>query len=149
MQIIVNRITSDTDATISTVSVDDSFICFGLEDEHRNVKVKSETRIPAGTYNIGIRHEGGFHNRYKKRFSDSHKGMLHILNVPGFEYILIHCGNTDDDTGGCLLVGEGANTIKGNMSITGSVRAYKKLYPKVVNAAIMGRLHITFKDNDK
>jgi hypothetical protein len=149
MQIIVNRFTSDADTTISTLSVDNRFICFGLEDGHRDIKVINETRIPAGTYAVNIRTVGGLHNRYKKRFSDNHKGMLHILDVPGFEYILIHCGNDNDDTGGCLLVGEGANTRKGNMSITSSVRAYKKLYPKVINAAIMGRLYITFKDNDR
>ena len=32
--------------------------------------------------------------------------MLHITNVPNFEYILIHCGNTDEHTSGCLLVGD-------------------------------------------
>ena len=104
MKIDVDRFISDEDTTISRVMVDGQFICFGLEDEYREEKVVGETRIPAGTYKITLRTEGGFNQRYKKRFPDIHKGMLHIRNVPNFEYILIHCGNTDEHTKGCLLV---------------------------------------------
>jgi hypothetical protein len=74
--------------------------------------------------------------------------MLQILDVPGFEYILIHCGNTDKDTAGCLLVGEGAITTYGNMMITQSVAAYKRLYSDVIFAAMSGNLDISFIDAD-
>ena len=42
-----------------------------------------------------------------------HKGMLWVRDVPGFEYILIHTGNTDEHTSGCLIVGDSQenNTI--------------------------------------
>lgn len=148
MRITANRFVSDSDTTISQVFVDGRFVCFGLEDEYRAQKVKGETRIPEGVYNIGIRDAGGFHSRYTRRFGHFHQGMLQIVNVPGFEYILIHCGNTDKDTAGCLLVGEGAITTPGNMMITQSVAAYKKLYADVIHAALNGNLDIGFIDAD-
>lgn len=149
MEIIVNRFISDSDTTISSVNIDKQRFCFGLEDEYREVKVAGETRIPAGKYQVGVRTIGGFHNRYKKRFSGIHKGMLHIMDVPGFEYILVHCGNTDAHTAGCLLVGEGVTISLEKMTVTRSVAAYCQFYVKVIDAAIMGRLNITFQDNDR
>ena len=149
MQINVDRFVADDDTTISRVSIDGKFNCFGLEDEYREEKVASETRIPAGTYQVGLRTVGGHHNRYKVRFEDIHKGMLHILDVPNFKYILIHCGNTDEDTAGCLLVGSQALTEPGEMRITQSVAAYKRFYPAVVDAAAAGDLTIRFEDNDR
>lgn len=75
--------------------------------------------------------------------------MLHILNVPDFEYILIHCGNTQADTSGCLLVGSNAQIIPGNMSISNSRLAYRAFYPKVIGAALAGKLTIQFIDLDR
>ena len=149
MIIEVDRFISDADTTISRVSVDGAFVCFGLEDEYREEKLVGETRIPAGRYHIGLRTEGGFHQRYQVRFPEFHQGMLHILNVPGFEWILIHCGNTDEDTKGCLLVGSQANTTPGNMCIVSSTEAYRRFYPLVMPAARDGNLSISFVDNDR
>lgn len=148
MLISVNRFTSDEDTTISQVYVNGKFECFGLEDEYRTIKVVSKTRIPSGHYQVGIRNVGGFHNRYTKRFGWMHQGMLQIKDVPEFDYILIHCGNTDNDTAGCLLVGEGA-VVSDDMMITGSMRAYKKLYQKVIQAALDNNLWIEFIDSDR
>ena len=106
MKITVNRIYSTEDATLSIVTVDGQFSCFGLENEYREEKVPKETRILAGAYSVRWRTEGGFHGRYRRKFSDIHESMLHIQDVPRFEYILIHVGNTDKDTAGCLLVGK-------------------------------------------
>lgn len=149
MNIIVNRFESDADATISLVSLDGAFLCFGLEDEYREDKIVGETRIPAGTYHVGLRTEGGFHQRYAARFGDLHHGMLHIKNVPGFTFILIHCGNTDEDTAGCLLVGTGCESRPGNKSISSSVAAYKEIYPQLWRDARDGNLTIHFVDNDR
>tara|TARA_R110002020_G_scaffold84376_4_gene209071 strand:+ start:152 stop:652 length:501 start_codon:yes stop_codon:yes gene_type:complete len=112
------------------------FLCYTLEDEKRDEKIKGETRIPAGTYEIYLRNEGGFHWKYAKRFPSIHKGMLHITNVPGFTYILIHCGNTDEHTAGCLLVGDSQenNQIVKNGFIGKSTNAYKRIYPLIVEA---------------
>lgn len=149
MKITVDRFLADSDTTISRVLIDGVYECFGLEDEFRTDKVMHETRIPAGTYKIGARTVGGFHARYSDRYGDWHRGMLHILDVPKFEYILIHCGNTDENTSGCLLVGSSANTAEGDMSIGSSRAAYKQFYPKVIEAAVAGSLEIEFIDSDR
>lgn len=149
MKIAVDRFTSDGDTTLSGVSIDGAFVCFGLEDEFRTIKVAGETRIPAGIYPVGLRTAGKHHQQYKQRFADLHRGVLHIQDVPGFEYVLIHCGNTQADTSGCLLVGTGAIAEPGNMSISRSVAAYRRLYPMVADAAAAGRLRIEFFDNDR
>lgn len=149
MLITVNRFKSDDDATISQISVDGQFVCFGLEDEYRAKKVANETRIGAGRYKIGVRKKGSFHSRYKDLYPEFHRGMLHIQDVPEFEYILIHTGNTDKHTSGCLLVGTSANTDEGDMRVTSSRQAYRKLYPMVIDAAEKGELEIEYIDNDR
>jgi len=112
------------------------FLCYTLEDESRTEKVYGETCIPEGEYNIGFRTVGGYHAKYSKRFIDIHKGMLHVLDVPGFEYILLHCGNTDEDTAGCLLLGDTQenNSIKKNGFIGRSTAAYMRVYPPIAKA---------------
>ena len=142
----MQRILSDSDATLSIVSIDGLFQCFGLEDEFREEKVASETRIPAGSYRVGVRAVGGFHHRYSRKFPGKHQGMLHVLDVPGFDYILIHIGNTDKDTAGCLLVGAGCN-MAGDLSISSSKIAYADLYDRVIDAARSGDLTITYTDD--
>ena len=148
MKITVVRIKSDDDATLSLVSVDGYFQCFGLEDEYREEKIAGETRIPAGLYTVGVRDVGGFHNRYMKKFSQFHRGMLEVQNVPNFKYILIHIGNTERDTAGCLLVGCNGNT-SGDLSVGNSTGAYKSLYKKTIIAAIEGKLTIEYIDQDR
>jgi hypothetical protein len=62
--------------------------------------------------------------------------MLHVTNVPNFKWILIHTGNTDEHTAGCLLVGdsqENNNIIKDGF-IGKSVNAYKRIYPNISRA---------------
>ena len=149
MEILVDRFVSDDDSTVCRVSVDGRFVCFGLEDEYREDTVARETRIPAGSYDLKLRTEGGFHQRYQNRYPDFHRGMLHVQGVPGFEFILIHTGNTDDDTAGCLLLGEQATTVEGDMRVNMSRNAYRKLYPMVVDAAEQDDLRIVYEDNDR
>ena len=125
-----------------------TFLAYTLEDEQRNEKVYGETRIPNGTYKLGLRKTGGYHQKYSKRFADIHIGMLHVLDVPGFEYILIHCGNTDEHTAGCLLVGDSQenNQITTNGFIGKSTQAYKRIYPRIAEAIECGeKVTITYK----
>ena len=116
------------------------FLAYTLEDEYRDEKEYGETRIPDGTYKLDLRKTGGYHQKYSKRFSDIHTGMLHVTNVPGFEYILIHCGNTDEHTAGCLLVGDSQenNQITKDGFIGKSTQAYKRIYPRIANALACG-----------
>ena len=112
------------------------FLCYTLEDERRALKVKGETRVPAGTYNIKLRKEGGFHARYTKKYGGFHRGMLHICDVPNFEWILLHTGNTDEHTAGCLIVGDSQenNIIIKDGFIGKSGNAYKRIYPAIAKA---------------
>ncbi len=136
MKLQAFRYNSDKDHSNSVFLVDGKYECDVLEDEYRPVKKMHETRIPDGTYNVEFRTEGGFHQRYLQKFGSWHKGMLWIKDVPGFEYILIHIGNDDDDTSGCLVVGyAGRNN---HNWISESTVAYKAFYPKVRNALLRG-----------
>ena len=140
MRLELYRYSSEKDSTLGILMlVDDEtdkkdFLCFTLEDEKRETKVYGETRIPEGTYQIEYRKEGGYHNKYTKRFPNIHRGMLHITNVPNFEYILIHCGNTTEHTHGCLLVGD---VISQNVSkepfLGQSSNCYKRIYPIIAD----------------
>ena len=118
-----------------------TFLAYTLEDEQRDVKVWGETRIPAGTYKLKLREEGGFHNKYLNKYGNTfHKGMIHVQNVPGFEYILWHTGNTDEHTAGCLILGNSQtnNRIAKDGFIGSSVDAYKFVYPRVAAAIEAG-----------
>lgn len=118
-----------------------------LEDERRQTKVFAETCIPLDTYELGLRTNEAapgqpptFHDRYKARFGpDFHIGMIEVLNVPGFTDILWHCGNDDDDTGGCLLIGSyPIITPDFEFEIAASVNRYRKIYPDIAQAIASG-----------
>lgn len=131
MNIRLQRIQKYNDHSEGLLYIDGQLICFTLEDEKRDVKVKLETRIPAGTYEITLRTVGGLHNKYAQSFSN-HKGMLWLRNVPGFEFIYIHIGNTDEDTAGCILVGLSLSI--GNNMISSSRLAYNQVYKRIIQA---------------
>lgn len=138
MHLTLERLSGGPDSTIGAMFVDGRFACFTCEDEHRDIKVAGETRIPAGEYEIIRRTHGGFHQRYKSRFS-WHDGMLELRDVPGFTDILIHCGNTEKHTAGCLLVGQGTMSLpQGGGTVQQSVNAYTVLYGPVMRAIQAG-----------
>lgn len=141
MKIDVLRFQMGSDATNSLVFIDGKFECYGLEDEYREVKVMHETCIPEGEYDIIYRKVGGFHTKYSARYGAEHKGMLWLQDVPGFTYILIHSGNTDEHTSGCLIVGETQTDLdRGKDGFIGnSGDAYKKLYKKVSSELDKGK----------
>ena len=67
--------------------------------------------------------------------------MLHLQDVPNFTYILIHAGNTDEHTSGCLIVGETQQDldISDDGFIGHSGKAYSKLYNKVAKELLLGK----------
>ena len=154
MELEVLRISSQADSTngiLFDVTEGRKFLCYTLEDEHRSEKIKGETRIPAGTYKITLRTVGGFHTRYTAKYGEMHKGMLWVRDVPNFEYILIHTGNTDEHTAGCLLVGSSQqeNISKGDGFIGASGTAYTRIYPPIAAALEAGEeVTITYIDYD-
>jgi len=129
------------DATNGLLFVNGVFECYTLEDQYQAVKVMHETCIPEGTYDIKFRTVGGFHEKYKKKYGNSHYGMLHLQDVPNFTYILIHAGNTDEHTSGCLIVGETQQDldISDDGFVGHSGKAYVKLYNKMAKELLLGK----------
>ena len=108
MELNLNRIADANDYTYGILYQDSNNypLAFTLEDEFHVAKIKAETRIPSGRYEIKLRNEGGMTERYRKKFA-WFSGSLHLQDVPDYKYVYIHIGNTDEDTAGCILV---ANT---------------------------------------
>lgn len=153
MKLEVIRFSSQKDSTLGLlfdVSNGRKFLSFTIEDEARKTKVRGETRIPAGIYELKLRKEGGYHNRYVKKFGSMHKGMIHVQNVPNFEYILWHTGNTDEHTMGCLLLGDTSQqNITKEGFIGASTEAYKRVYPQIAAALERGeKVKVKYTDYD-
>ena len=138
MKIILNR--NGTGKGINDIATIGELIvnnvrCYTLEDDFDEVKEYAHTRIPSGMYKLKLKTWGKPHEKYSRSFKGMHVGMLELQNVPNYKYILIHCGNTPENTAGCILVG----SSKVNDSfISGSVDAYKKIYPMIADAIIDG-----------
>ena len=116
MQITIKRLHKTDTSTIGELLVDGLFECYTLEDIERPVKIKAETAIPRGTYKVIINQS----NRFKRL-------MPLLLNVPNFEGVRIHAGNTNHDTEGCILVGR----TRSKDFIGQSRKAYEKLFKKM------------------
>lgn len=99
MKLLLQRIAFREAYTIGRLYINGKYFCDTLEDKVRDLtkekKIPGQTAIPAGTYNIIV--------NYSPKFK---RKLPRLLNVPHFEGILIHRGNTDKDTSGCILVGE-------------------------------------------
>ena len=141
MKLQVLRNQFGKDATNGMLFIDGVFECYTLEDQYQAVKVMHETCIPEGKYDINFRKTGGFHAKYTERYQNAHYGMLHIQDVPNFTYILIHTGNSDEHTSGCLIVGETQQDldISKDGFIGSSAVAYKKMYAKVAGQLLQGK----------
>lgn len=93
---VIRKLLTDT-FTIGDLYLDGKLFCQTLEDKVREpgVKIPGQTAIPAGEYQLRM--------TYSHRFK---KVMPQLMNVPMFEGVRIHSGNTERDTEGCLLVGK-------------------------------------------
>jgi hypothetical protein len=114
---LVRKVFSDN-STIGELSVEGEFECFTLEDVVREKKIKGETAIPAGTYEIAVT----FSNKFKKL-------LPLLMNVPNFEGVRIHSGNKPEDTEGCILVGQ----TKAEDFVGNSRAAFAPLFQKIQN----------------
>jgi hypothetical protein len=133
MRLIQQRLFHTAEETISALYLQEpeqlTFLCWILEDQPQTQKVYAETRIPSGVYNCRLRTWGRVHENYLKKFAGMHFGTIEIMEIPGFQDILFHIGNDDDDTAGCLL--PGTNPVKdafGRYTVTESTKAYLLVY---------------------
>ncbi len=128
MRLHSQLIAETEESSLSVMTLAGEFLCFVLEDGFRLKKVFAQTRIPPGIYNIGKRREGGFYEQYRARWK--HDFSIQILDVPQYENILIHIGNTVYDTAGCLLVGLGV-AYNGRFAVNQSTAAYLQVYETI------------------
>jgi hypothetical protein len=145
------RFSDDGDSTLGLLFLDGKFQTYTLEDEYRNKKVSGETRIPAGTYTLGIRDVmSGLTKKYRNRYS-WFKYHLHVKDVPNFKYVYIHIGNNDDHTDACILVGRTQNSNVGNEQgqVLSSRVDFKKLYEEIYDDAKQEKIQLEIIDMDK
>lgn len=136
MKILVKRFYQSDIDTVGLLYINNVFMCYTLEDAFQSSKIYGKTRIPAGEYPVRLRKVGTTHCYYNKRFPIMHKGTLHIQDIPNFENVLIHIGNTHKDTKGCLLVGTDFKHRSTYTKLRHSTVAYKKIYPLILSCLI-------------
>ena len=146
MNWLIQRYSDDGNSTLGLLFRDTysgyrrglEFFCHILEDEFRKVKVKGETRIPAGRYELKIlKVETPLTLKHRKAYGNWFKFHVEVTNVPNFTGIYFHSGNADTHTDGCLLPGFGNEVVQGMQKVTHSRLAtkafYDELYPYLDN----------------
>lgn len=130
--LVRDRISSPPGCIFGRLYINDQFECWTLEDVEREMtdgekgltkeeKVHGKTAIPTGRYRVDITRSARFG-----------RDLPLLLNVPNFEGIRIHPGNTAADTEGCILVGTVASKTTGFLG--GSRVAFNKLFDKLFDA---------------
>lgn len=141
MNVEVFRYCYGQESTLGRLYVDGEFFGFTLEDEVRDPgeKVQGETAIPPGRYEVILREEGGMTQRYHDRFPELHRGMLWLQDVPGFDWIYLHIGNTEEHSKGCILVATHPVILpSGEFEIARSTDTYLALYRRILAAMDQG-----------
>jgi hypothetical protein len=127
MELQVKRTDFTDNSTIGELSVNGQFECYTLEDMVRPVKIAGKTAIPAGRYEVII--------DLSQRFG---RLLPLLLNVPDFEGVRIHPGNTAANTEGCILVGD-----EKSQDLVGKSRAaFDRLFAKLSAAAEKEKIYL-------
>jgi hypothetical protein len=119
MKLKLVRDSSTDDTTIGNLYIENEWFCFTLEDKVREKKIYGETAIPTGTYKVVIT----WSPRFKRQ-------LPLLVDVPGFDGIRIHPGNTHKNTEGCILVGE---EVQGEYLLR-SRAAFDRLYALLIKS---------------
>lgn len=141
MKLTLKRIALRPTYTIGKLYIDDVYFCDTIEDTVRDLnkngkfdngekKIYSKTAIPYGIYEIKW--------TYSPRFK---KYTPQLMNVPSFEGIRIHAGNTSADTEGCLILGKNKQVGK----VLNSRDTINKFYPIIKEACSNGKVTIEIK----
>ena len=138
MELVLKRIFKGDFYTIGKLYIDGVYQCDTLEDTDRNlnqemsledikkIKVYGKTAIPYGKYKVTLKQQSSKFSKSTKY--EKCKGYLpRLIDVPAFSGILIHIGNTAEDSNGCILVGQ--NLIKGK--VINSTICFWALYQKL------------------
>lgn len=138
MELTLKRIAKKLNYTIGKLYINGIYECDTLEDRDRGldasmsletinkIKVKNETAIPTGTYAITLNtvspRFGG-----RAQYSFCNGKLPRLLNVKGYDGVLIHIGNTDKDSSGCILVGQNKKVGQ----VINSTATFRNLYTKI------------------
>lgn len=135
MELRLKRIARKETYTIGRLYVDGKYVCDTIEDRDRGLsqslpvsvnvakKRKGMTAIPTGRYRVTLEVKSPRFSKFKSyAWCDGY--LPRLINVPAFDGILIHAGNTAANTDGCLLVGE--NKVVGK--VLNSMDTLKRLY---------------------
>lgn len=146
MEIVVKRVARKSLYTISHFTIDGQYIGDIIEDKDRGLKqsmklseilelkVKDKTAIPAGRYQVTLKVRSpkfgskAYYNNYCKGY------LPRLLNVPGFDGILMHRGVDQNSSSGCLILGK--NTVIGK--VTDSKEIFEKAYKLMKKASDKG-----------
>lgn len=136
MKLTLKRIALKSEYTIGKLYVDGEYVADTIEDTVRDLdkdgkfdngesKIPGKTAIPYGHYEVTMKVRSPKYSNFSKySWAKKYDGYLpRLLQVPHFEGVLIHCGNTAADSDGCVLVGE--NKVVGK--VINSVNTFRKL----------------------
>lgn len=141
MELLLRRIARRETYTIGHLYIDGRYFCDTIEDKDRGLrqdmqpsviratKRKGVTAIPTGRYRVTLDVESPkfSQKKYDKTYGFCGGYLPRLINVPGFDGVLIHVGNTARDTEGCLLVGKNTKVGKVLESRVTFVKLYERL----------------------
>ena len=141
MELLLRRIARRDTYTIGHLYIDGMYFCDTIEDKDRwlcqsmqqsvirATKRKGVTAIPTGRYRVtlDVKSPKFSMKKYEKTYGFCGGYLPRLINVPGFEGVLIHVGNTARDTDGCLLVGKNTRVGKVLESRVTFVKLYERL----------------------
>lgn len=148
MELLLRRIARRDTYTIGKLYIDGVYFCDTCEDKDRGLKQSlpasvnkamkryGATAIPVGRYQVTLKVQSQKFSK-KKQYEFCNGYLPRLINVPAFEGVLIHIGNTAKDTEGCILVGR--NTKVGKVLESGVT--FRKLYERL--KAAEGYIFIT------
>ena len=151
MELKLKRIFKGDKYTIGNLFINDKKFCDTLEDTDRGLDASMSvskiialkkfgiTAIPKGTYEVVMNVVSAKFSKYKQ-YTFCGGRVPRLLNVPGYDGVLMHIGNKPEDTDGCSLVGK--NTVKG--MITSSTETFMSFYKILEDASKKNeKIHIT------
>ena len=151
MELKLKRIFKGDKYTIGNLFINGKKFCDTLEDTDRGLDASMPvskimtlkkfgiTAIPKGTYEVVMNVVSAKFSKYKQ-YTFCGGRVPRLLNVPGYDGVLMHIGNKPEDTDGCILVGK--NTVKG--MITSSTETFMSFYKILEDASKRNEeIHIT------
>lgn len=142
MNLVLDRFFKGPKYTVGHLYIDGKYFCDTMEDKDRGLldsmslaeikskKVSSETAIPRGTYKVTLEVVSPKYSKKDFYIKVCNGKVPRLLNVKGFEGILIHTGNTEKDSAGCIILGE--NKVKGK--VINSRVTFEKFYNTLIKS---------------